>query len=211
MERIELKAQTRTVRGKQVKQIRSTGWTPAVLYGAKIPAQPIQIQERLLDRALRQAGTTSLINLLVDDNPQPHVVLAREIQRDAISGRLQHVDFYQVQLDHKVRTMLTLEVIGETPLIKTGGAILNQVLTQVEIECLPDKLVDTIPVDISHLETIHDTITIGDLPLPEGVAILADPEDVVVSLMLPRAVAAALSDQEEEEGEATEADEQTAD
>ena len=200
MERIELKAQTRTVRGKQVKQLRAEGWIPAALYGAKMPSLPIQVEERDLNRALRQAGTTSLINLFVDDDPRPHVVLAREVQREILSGRLQHVDFYQVQLDHKVRTMLTLEVIGETPLIKTGGAILNHVLTQVEIECLPDKLVDTIPVDISALETVQDVITVGDLPVPEGVTILADPEDVVVSLVLPRAVAAQV-EQETEESE----------
>jgi large subunit ribosomal protein L25 len=189
MERIELKAQTRTVQGKKVKQIRAEGWTPAVLFGAKIPSTSIQVEERELTQALSEAGSTSLINLIVDDKAKPHVVIAREIQRDILSGRLQHVDFYQVQLDQKIKTTPMLEIVGETPLIRTGGAILNHILNQVEVECLPTDLIDSIPVDISVLESIDDTITIGDLPVPKGVTILADPEDVVVSVMVPRMAA----------------------
>ncbi len=200
MERIELRAQTRTVRGKQVKQLRAAGWVPAVLFGADIPSQPIQIEERVLNRALNRASATSLINLFVDDADKPHVVLIREVQRDVLSNRLLHVDFYRVRLDHKVKTTLPLEIVGETPLVKTSGAVLNHALTHVEIECLPGDLIDSIPVDISTLKDLDDFITVGDLSVPEGITILTDPESVVVSLMVPRAIAAALAATETAEG-----------
>jgi large subunit ribosomal protein L25 len=138
--------------------------------------------------ALREAGSTALIDLYVEDGAKPNVVLARDIQRDTITGRLQHLDFYQVRLTEKVKTSPRLEVIGESPLVESGGAVLVQILNQVEVECLPTDLVDSIPVDISGLEKLEDSISIGDLPAPPGVTFLADPGDAVVSVVPPRAV-----------------------
>jgi large subunit ribosomal protein L25 len=105
------------------------------------------------------------------------------------------VDFYQVQLDRKVRTSPPLEIVGESPLVKTGKAVLVQVLSHVEVECLPSELIHSIPVDISGLQSLDDSIAIGDLPLPPGVTIHADPNDIVISLVPPRA---ALIEEEEE-------------
>jgi large subunit ribosomal protein L25 len=187
MENIELRASSRTIQGKQVKQLRAEGWVPAVLFGARIQSQSIQVEETALAKTLRQAGSTTLVNLFVDDDTKPHIVLAREIQRDILTGRLRHVDFYQVQLDHKIKTMPALEVVGESPLVKSGSAVLVQILTHVEIECLPGDLIHSIPVDVSVLRRLDDSITVGDLPVPPGVTILIDPSDTVMSVVPPRA------------------------
>lgn len=200
-EGIELRSQSRKVQGKQVKQLRAQGWVPAVVFGADIPPRPIQVEERTLVKALQQAGTSSLIHLFVDDEPQPHYVLAHEIQRDPLSSRVRHVDFFQVRMDRKVRAEVPLEVVGESPLVKTGRAVLVQVLSHVEIECLPADLVHSIPVDVSGLDSLDRDIVIGDLSLPPGVTIHADPHDVVVSLVPPRvAVAEEAAAAEGEEG-----------
>jgi large subunit ribosomal protein L25 len=197
MERIELKSSSREVVGKKVKLLRSEGIVPAVLFGANIPNQSIQMDERELNKVLQQAGSTTLINLFVDDEKKPHLVLAWEIQREVLTSRLQHVDFYQVQLDRKVKTSPSLEVVGESPLVEAGEAVLVQVLSTIEVECLPTDLIDSIQVDVSSLETLNDSITIDDLPVPSGITILADPDDVVVSVVPPRA--ALIMEEEEEE------------
>ena len=88
-----------------------------MVYGPDTPPKPIQIQWRSLFRTLQQAGSTSLINLLVEGELDPYLVLPREIQLDALSGRLQHVDFYQVRLTEKVRTTPRLVFVGESPLV----------------------------------------------------------------------------------------------
>lgn len=163
---------------------------PAVVYGEDIAPRPIQVEERALNKVLQQAGTTSLIHLFVDDEPQPHFVLAHGIQRDILSSRVHHVDFFQVRMDHKVRAEVPLEIVGESPLVKTGRAVLVQVLTHVEIECLPANLVHSIAVDVSGLDSLDRDIVIGDLPVPPGVTIHADPHDVVVSLVPPRVAVA---------------------
>ncbi len=196
MERVELRAQSRTLVGKKVKQLRTEGWVPAVVYGPDLDSKPIVAEERAMSLALRDAGSTALIDLSVDEQLEPHVVLAREIQRDILTGRLLHVDFYQVRLTEKVKTTPRLEFVGESELVKTGEAVMIQAMTEIEVECLPTDLIDSVKVDISALETWDDTITVSDLPVPEAVTVLADPSDVVASLVSTRP---ALEEEEEEE------------
>jgi large subunit ribosomal protein L25 len=183
MENVELRTETRTVRGKKVKWLRAEHLIPAVVYGPDLAGKTIQIQERPLFKTLQQAGSTTLINLFVDDEPKAHVVLAREIQRDSLTYRVQHVDFYEVRLTEKVRTTPRIEIVGESPLVKSGLAVLIHGMTEVEVECLPTDLINSIPVDISGLEMMGDNVLIGDLPVPDSVTIIADPSDVVVSVV----------------------------
>ncbi len=204
MKRIELPTQTRTTRGRKVKRLRAQNWVPAVVYGPDMPAKSIQIQERTLFKALQEAGSTALINLFVDDGPQPHVVLARQIQRDVLTGRLQHVDFYQVRLTEKVKTTPRLEFVGESQLVISGKGVLIHGMNEVEVECLPTDLISSIPVDVSVLEKMDDNILVRDLPVPSGVTILADPADVVVSAVPTRVAVEEEAEVAAEEAEAEE-------
>ena len=203
MEHVKLQSSRRTVLGKQVKHLRRQGWIPAVLFGAKQDATPIQVEERELDAVIRQAGATALIDLFIEPERRPHTVLARDIQRDVLTSRLRHVDFYQVQLDRKVRTSPALEIVGEAPATRYGDAILVQILNHIEVECLPGDLIDSIPVDVSSLETVNDSITVADLPVPPGITLLAEPTEVVVQVVLPRAAVEAEAEAagEEQQGE----------
>jgi large subunit ribosomal protein L25 len=187
MENVELRAESRKIRGKKVKQLRTDDWVPAVMYGPDMPSKPIKIQERELFRALRQAGSTTLINLFLDQEAKPSVVLAREIQRDILTGALQHVDFYEVRLTEMVKTTPRLEIVGESPVVKSGIGVMIYGMNEVEVECLPTDLINSIVVDVSVLESMEDSILVGDLPVSEGVTILADPSEVVVSLVPTRA------------------------
>jgi len=201
MGNVNLEAKSREIVGKKVKRLRNDGWIPAVLFGAKQASTPVQVEERELDRALGQAGSTALIDLQLDSEREPHLVLVRDIQRDVLTSRLQHVDFYQVQLDQKVKTLPALNIVGEAPVLEAGGAVLVQILNHVEVECLPTDLIDYIDVDVSGLETLDDSVTVGDLHVPSGVTIMADPGDIVVSVVVPRA---AFLEEEEEAAELAE-------
>jgi large subunit ribosomal protein L25 len=197
MERIQLEAQNRSIQGKKVKQLRAQNWIPSVVYGPDTPPKLLQIQERALHTTLQQAGSTALIDLRVEGEANAYVVLPREIQRDVLTGRLQHLDFYQVRLTEKVRTMPLLNFVGESPLVHGGEAVLIYGMNEVEVECLPTDLVSSIDVDISGLETLSDKVLVRELPVPPGVTILADPDDVVVSLVTTRA--AVVEEEEMEE------------
>jgi large subunit ribosomal protein L25 len=183
MERAELKTQTRTIRGKQVRQLRAKGWIPAVVYAPDMEARSIQIEERPLVRTLQQVGSTALIDLFVDDERKPHIVLAREVQRNALTGQLRHVDFYQVRLTEKVKTTPRLEFVGESPMVRAGQAVMIHEMTEIEVECLPTDLISSIRVDVSVLQKMDDNVLVRDLAVPPGVTILAEPDEVVASVV----------------------------
>lgn len=183
MERVELRSETRTIHGKKVKRLRAENLIPAVVYGPDMASQSIQIDERGLFKVMQEAGSTALIYLFVDDASQPRVVLAREIQRDSLTGRTMHVDFYEVRLTETVRTMPRLDFVGESPAVKSGIGVMIQAMTSVEVECLPTELISSIEVDVSVLETLEDNILVSDLPVPDSVTIIADPGDVVASVV----------------------------
>lgn len=187
MEHAKLQVAKRTVLGKEVKHLRKEGWIPAVLFGPNQASLPIQAEERELVRVLRQAGATALIDLEVEGERRLHTVLARDIQRDIMTSRLRHVDFYQVMLDRKVKTMPVLQIVGEAPVVEQKTGVLVQVLNHIEVECLPANLIDSIQVDVSGLRRVDHSITVADLTVPPGVTILADPGEVVVSVVAPRA------------------------
>ncbi len=181
MERVELQSASRTVEGKKVRKLRNEGLIPAVIFGPDTPPKMIQAPERAVDKTLRQAGSM-LINLFVDQEAQPRAVLVREIQRHTLTGRIQHVDFYQVRMTETVKTSIPIHFVGQSPLVAAGDVLLNQQISILDVECLPNDLQDHITVDISGLVNIHDTILIGDLELPSGITALHKPDDVVVSL-----------------------------
>jgi large subunit ribosomal protein L25 len=186
MEREELRTRSRTVLGKQVRQMRAKEWVPAVMYGPDQASRPIEAPERALGQVLRRAGDTSLIDLYVDEETAATVVLAREVQRNPLNGRLVHVDFYQVRLTEKVKTSPPLRFHGEPAVVKTGDAVLLHNMTQIEIECLPTELVHSIDVDVSGLVNLGDSIYVRDLQVPAGITVLEDPNEVVASLVPTR-------------------------
>ena len=187
MERVELQSVSRTVEGKKVRKLRAEGLIPAVVFGPDTPSRIIQAPERALDKTLRQAGSM-LINLFIDQEAQPRAVLARGIQRNPITGRILHVDFYQVRMTEKVKTSIPIHFVGTPPLVGAGDALLNPQMSVLEVECLPNDLQDHVTVDVSCLIDMHDSILIGDMILPPGIAALGKPDDVVVSLQHLRAI-----------------------
>jgi large subunit ribosomal protein L25 len=186
MERVELRSEARTTFGKKVKHLRAENLIPAVVYGPDMDSQAIQIDERGLFKVLQEVGSTALINLFVDDAKEPHLVLAREIQRDSLTGRTMHVDFYEVRLTEKVRTMPRLVFVGESPAASSGLGVLIHGMTSVEVECLPTELISSITVDVSVLETLDDVITVADLPVPDSVTVMAEPHEMVASVVPTR-------------------------
>jgi large subunit ribosomal protein L25 len=140
-----------------------------------------------------------LIDLVVGGKKKPYVVLAREIQQDILSGRVQHVDFYQVRLTEKVKTTPRLEFVGEAPIAKAGLGVVVHAMTEVEVECLPTDLISSIDVDLSVLETLDDSIVVASLPVPSGVTILADPDEVVASAVPLRVLEEEVEEVEEAE------------
>jgi len=182
MERVELKAEKRTVLGKKVKRLRREGIVPAVLYGHEVESVPLQVEERELRRILSQAGEHHLIELKIGRSRKPQMVLARDVQWDVITRRPLHVDFYAVVMTEKITTALPVVLVGEAPATARGDVVLVQNLDEVEIECLPSDLIEAIEVDVSGLEEVDQAIYVKDLRVPPTVEILTDPDEIVAKV-----------------------------
>jgi large subunit ribosomal protein L25 len=181
MESHKLKAETRKVVGKRVGALRREGILPAILYGAGLSPQPIQLDAREARRALGHVSAATLLDLEVGG--EVHKVLVREMQRDVIRRDLRHVDFLKVAMDVVIRTEVPIELVGEAPAVKVMGGILVSSLDEIEVEALPADLPDRVSVDLSVLKSIDDSITVGDLFLGKGVKVLTEPTEVIAHVI----------------------------
>lgn len=180
MEKLVIEATRRTVTGKQVGALRRTGKLPGVIYGAKIDTTPITMDLKEASTVLSHASQSHIITIALDG--VEYSTLVREKQRDYIRGTLHHIDFQVVSLTEKLRTKVSIEVTGIAPAVKNFSAVVVQGLNEVEVECLPQDLVDRILVDVSSLETLGDTIYVRDLVVPANIEILNEPGDVVIAI-----------------------------
>ncbi len=185
----ELTVKIRETLGKKVKTLREKGIIPAVLYGEKIKAISLEVNYKDFEKIYEEAGESTVIKLKVQ-SPKSKVadknVLIYDVVRDPVSDKFIHIDFYEVRMDRLITTEVPLVFEGEAPAVKNLEGILVKNITEVEVEALPVNLPHEINVDISVLNTFDDLIHIKDLKVPEGVKILAEPEEVIVSVVPPR-------------------------
>jgi len=161
---------------------------PAVVYGKEAGNLLVQCPEKELTSILagHSIGGT-LINLEVADGNKrgkaPYLVMIREVQRDPIKQKLMHVDFYQVSLTEEIQTEIPVHLVGDAPGVKDGG-LLQHLLRDVTVSCLPGKLPERLEADISKLG-LGDQLTVADLQVPEGVKVLNDPESIIAHVVAP--------------------------
>lgn len=182
-EQIELTAERRMLLGKQVKQLRRQGWLPAVMYGHGFDPVPLQFEAKSLSRALAQISGSQLVSIRISGQSQPEMALVRDVQRDPITGMPLHVDFYRVSLTERIRAEIPLTLVKKSPVVERNAGILLHGISSIEVECLPSDLVDTIEVDLSTLVEVDQEIAVRDLPIPAGIEVLTDPDEMVVRVV----------------------------
>jgi large subunit ribosomal protein L25 len=199
MEQPELTAQTRTLFGKKTKTLRRDGIIPATLYGPETEAVSLQLPERELSRVLDEAGTNRLIGLRIDDAKKPRMILARDVQRDVITHSLIHVDLYEVVMTEKITADIPITLVGVAPGVTNKEGLLVRGLDSLQVNCLPDQLMDEIEVDISVLEKRDQAILVGDLTVDGDIEILTNPDEVVVQILAVKEKALEVEVEEEVE------------
>jgi large subunit ribosomal protein L25 len=192
--RFNLNAENRMITGKKVKQLRRNGLVPATVYGRDVDAASVAVAAADFAATHRQAGETGLIDLQIEGEKASRPVLIHDMLVDPVTSHLLHVDFYQVNLKEKLTAAVPLEFVGESPMVKTNDGILLELLHEVEVESLPTDIPSSIEVDISILTEMDQGILVGDLPLPAGVEMKTDPEEMVCKID-----AAQMSEEEVEE------------
>ena len=181
MKQIELEAAHREILGKKVRHLRRQDITPVHLFGRNVESMALQCDTAVLQRVLVQAGKTGLISLKLDTAKKPRNVLVREVQRDPPTGRLLHVDFYQVKTTEKIKVEVPIVLVGEAPALKLKDNMLIQELDSLSIECFPDKIPASIELDISPLTEAERAIRVRDITLDEEITISHDDPGLIVA------------------------------
>jgi large subunit ribosomal protein L25 len=191
----ELTVQQRGETGKQVaKRLRRGGAVPAVLYGGTKP-ESISVDPKAVLRIIHgRAGSTQLLNLTFEGGSGSRMAIIRDLQFDPVSERLLHVDLQEVTADRPITVRVAVHPVGEAAGVREQKGILNVVLHELDVSCLPTMIPERIDADVTAL-MIGDVLTVGDLQAPGGVRIINDPGQAVVTVAAPMAeeVAAAVT------------------
>jgi large subunit ribosomal protein L25 len=183
---VKLKAEQRTAIGRSAaRKLKARGIIPAVVYGAKHKAQPLQVSARDVNAMLSHAsGENILVELEIDGEKSNRMALVQEVQHSPVGGDVLHVDFHAVSMDEKIQAEVPVEPTGIPNGVKNFGGLLEQSLRGLPVECLPRDLPDRITVDVSALN-IGDSIHVRDLQLPAGVTAKVQPDLTAFSVLAP--------------------------
>jgi large subunit ribosomal protein L25 len=190
--KIEIKAVNRTVEGKGAsRRLRRAGRVPGILYGAAESAQPIELDHNELFYKLKlEAFHASILDMNLDGKKLQ--VLLRDTQWHPFRQQVAHVDFQRIAADQKIHMKVPLHFKNAeiSPGVKTAGGVVNHVMNEVDIVCLPADLPEFIEVDLVNLQAGH-SIHVSELTLPKGVALtnrvkMDDPP--VATIVIPKVV-----------------------
>lgn len=185
-----LEAQKRSIIGKTINTLRSTGLLPGVVYGYQKENQAITVDPKKFKKLYEEVGASRVIDLSLDGESKP--VLIREIQRDPVSDTITHVDFFHVDEKRPVTAKINIELTGEAPAVKALGGILVSGITKLHVKALPKDLVSSIEVDLSPLDSFDKTIRVKDLEVAGSITILSHPQEAVATVLKSRVAKKAL-------------------
>jgi large subunit ribosomal protein L25 len=185
MKEVTIEATSRPKAGKGVaRKLRAAGKIPGVVYGKGEEPMAIELDHAHFHGVMRLGGGENLlINLKIDGRESDSKALIRDVQRDPVDGKLIHIDFQHISLTEKIRVSVPIVLEGIPDGVKNFGGIVNFMVRDVEVSCLPMDIPERIVLDISALG-IHDSLHVKNIKL-ENVDILASPEETIVSVVPP--------------------------
>lgn len=202
-EMLKVVLEAREGKGKEAcKKMRPAGYTPCVFYGPEYPeAVSAKVKTTEIAKVVQSGRWETHTMTLSLPGGKEEMGLMREVQKDSITDKILHIDFLQLVKGHKITVNVPVELEGRDVCIgaKQGGVI-DLLLREIAIEVLPSQIPSSFVVDVSHMD-LGDQAHVKDIPLPEGIDLLVDPDEVVVSVAVPRGVVEEEAVEEEEEQE----------
>ena len=172
--------------GKRGRILMDQERIPAVIYGHGLKNNLIDVDEKEFKKVFKEIGESALVELLIGKEKKP--VLVHEIQKDPVTDKIIHIDFFQPSLTEEVEVEIPLVFEGVAPAEKDLGGTLNKNMLEVSVRALPQNLPHEIKVNVESLKTFEDHILIKDLALPQEVKVLKNPEEIVASVLPPQKI-----------------------
>ena len=202
-----MKASDRTETGKEsAVKLRAEGRLPAVVYGKDMEARSLSLDTQETEYLFQRiAVENTIVNLLIEGEKEPMQTLIREIQSYPHKAGLLHVDFLRIQKGVAVEVEIPVELEGVPVGVKESGGVLEQVVNEVRVKCIPSKIPEIISLDVTGL-AVGDALHVYDVDLGEDVEILVDPQRTICSVQIPKVIEVE-AEEEELEGELEEGEE----
>ena len=177
-----LDAQPRTPGTKNdARRVRRAGKIPAVVYGAGKPAVPVSVDPRQVARILHsETGYNSVFDLAVDGERSKAMIV--DWQYEPIKGSLLHIDLKRIAMDQKLRVNVPVELVGEAAGVKQQGGILEQIIREVEVECLPGDIPNAIELNVAEL-VFGMVLRVSNLPKSDKIRFVTDPDQPVAHII----------------------------
>jgi len=178
---MDLAVEKREHFGRAIKSIREGGLIPAELYGNGVENLHLSVPIKEFRKLYKEAGESTLINLLLDGGKDRRPVMIHDVARDPVTADFLSVDFYQVNLNEKITVNVPLEFVGISQAVKDGGVLVKAV-QELAVEALPTEIPQKISVDISAMQVIGDSIHVKDLNIDKRVKVSIDLATVVATI-----------------------------
>lgn len=183
MQTVELKGKKRDLSTKgALRRLRTEGEVPAVVYGGQKSPSVLAVSNKELQALLKTHGANVLVNLKLDS--QAETVLVKEVQRDILTRSFIHIDFQRISMTEKIEVSVPVHVKGEAPGVKLSGGILEHILRELRVRCLPADIPAALEADVSALQ-LNQGLRVKDIPLPKGLEVITEAEQLVVNIVAP--------------------------
>jgi large subunit ribosomal protein L25 len=185
LETLEIRVDPRDKKHKRdAKRLLREGKIPGILYGPKTQAVPLALDKREFSSRVADLEGSHLVRLKSDVSAlADKVALVKAMQYHPISGDVIHTDLYEVDLTAKITVNVPLHFIGKAEGVVRGG-ILQPIVREIEVECLPLDIPAFFDVDVSSLD-IGDSVHIEELTMPEGVSAVFESNLALVTVVPP--------------------------
>lgn len=193
-----LKAEPREATGKgAARKMRQAGEVPAVVYGRDADTLHLKLNTHDADHLFRQISVdNTIVELNLESEKEPIQTLVREIQTHPWKGHILHVDFYRIQAGVEVDVEVPVHLVGTPIGVKMEGGVLEQVIHDLPMRCIPSKIPEVIEVDVSGME-VNDVLHVSDLEFDEGVEVTISLERTICSVSVPRELEVEVAEDEE--------------
>lgn len=181
---ISLKAEKREKVGK-LGALRNSGLFPAVFYGHKKEATPIQTNKADFLKVWKNAGESTVVKISMPEGDVE--ALIHDVDLNPVTGEPRHADFYVFEKGHKIEIAVPIEFVGESPAVKELGGSLMKILHEIKIKADPSNLPHQIEVDISSISQLEGQVLAKEIKLPTGVELIENSDEVVVTVATPKA------------------------
>jgi large subunit ribosomal protein L25 len=183
---ITISAEPRDTRGKnEARRLRVRGLAPAVVYGPGTDPLTVAVDPKEVTRILKStSGQNTIFN--IDVQGQPTAVMIVDWQLDPIKGRLLHIDLKRIDLSKRIFVKIPVHTVGEARGVKLQGGLHEVITRDIEVECLPDEIIESFTIDVSNL-VIGQSIRASEVPLVGSMRLVTAPDTVISHVVGVRA------------------------